>query len=83
VDASQRRELSRQVSRSTGSYELVFSSVLLALAGLALDRWLGTLPWCTVVLAALGFAGAAVKLYYTYVAEMEQHEANGPWAKRS
>jgi len=66
--------------RTTGGFELVFSPLLLALVGYGLDRLLGTLPLFTIVLAVAGLTGAVIKLYYTYRAEMEQHEANGPWA---
>jgi len=81
VDVSQRRELSEQVHRSTGGFELVFSPLLLALVGYGLDRLFGTVPVLTIVFAVIGLAGAVIKLYCTYRLEMEQHEANGPWAK--
>ena len=83
MDASQRRELTQEMGRASGSYELVVSPVLLALIGLGIDRWLGTTPWFTVSFAVLGFIGVCVKLYYTYAAEMEQHEVGKPWAKHS
>ena len=67
--------------RTTGGFELVFSPLLLALVGYGLDRLLGTLPVLTIVFAVLGLVGAVVKLYFTYRYEMEQHEANGPWAR--
>ena len=79
---SQRRELTEQVGRTTGGYELVFSPLLLALIGYGLDRLFGTLPILTVVFAVVGLLGAVTKIYYSYRSEMEQHEASGPWAKR-
>jgi F0F1-type ATP synthase assembly protein I len=81
VDASQRRELTQQMHRSTGSYELVLSPVLLALIGYGLDRLFGTVPIITVLFAVLGLVGAIIKIYFGYRAEMEAHEANGPWAQ--
>jgi F0F1-type ATP synthase assembly protein I len=81
VDISQRRELSEQVHRTTGGFELVFSPLLLALVGYGLDRLLGTLPVLTIIFAVVGLSGAVVKLYFTYRREMEQHEASGPWVK--
>jgi F0F1-type ATP synthase assembly protein I len=69
--------------KSTGSYELVFSPLLLALIGYGLDRWLGTLPLLTIVFAVLGLVGACIKIYYGYVAEMDEHEKDAPWAKHS
>jgi hypothetical protein len=30
----------------------------------------------------LGLIGAVTKMYFTYRSDMEQHEANGPWAKQ-
>ena len=81
MKVSQRRELSEQVHRTTGGFELVFSPLLLALVGYGLDRLLGTLPLLTIVFAVVGLAGAVAKMYFTYRYEMEQHEANGPWAR--
>jgi F0F1-type ATP synthase assembly protein I len=52
--------------RSTGSFELVLGPVLMALAGLALDRWLGTAPLFIVLLTVWGVVGATVSLYFRY-----------------
>jgi F0F1-type ATP synthase assembly protein I len=82
VDVSQRRELTEQMHRTTGGFELAFSPLILALVGFGLDRWFGTLPVFTITFAVVGLAGAVVKLYFTYRLEMEQHEASGPWAKK-
>jgi len=82
VDVSQRRELSEQMHRTTGGFELVFSPLLLALVGYGLDRLLGTLPVFTIIFAVVGLAGAVVKLYFTYRYEMQQHESSGPWVKK-
>jgi F0F1-type ATP synthase assembly protein I len=83
VTDSQRRELTQSMNRSHGSFELVVSPLLFALIGYGLDRWIGTTPWITVIFAIIGLAGAVVKIYYSYEVEMRQHEAEGPWAKRS
>lgn len=81
MKVSQRRELTQQMGRTTGGYELVFSPLLLALIGYGLDRLFGTLPILTIVFAVLGLLGAVTKMYYSYRSEMEQHEASGPWAR--
>jgi F0F1-type ATP synthase assembly protein I len=83
VDSSERRELTQQVHRSTGAYELVLSPLILGLIGYALDRLFGTTPLLTIIFAVAGLIGATAKVFFTYKAEMEQHEANGPWVKRS
>jgi F0F1-type ATP synthase assembly protein I len=69
--------------KSTGSYELVLSPLLLALIGYGLDRWLGTLPLLTIVFAVLGLVGACIKIYFGYMAEMDEHDKDAPWAKHS
>ena len=51
----------------------------IALIGFGIDKLLGTVPVFTIVFAILGLVGAVTKIYFTYRAEMEQHEANGPW----
>lgn len=78
---SQPREITKQIHRTTGGYELVFSPLLLALIGYGLDRLFGTLPVLTITFAVLGLVGAVTKLYFGYRSEMEQHEAAGPWAR--
>lgn len=83
VEESQRGELLNQMRRSSGGYELVVSPALLALIGFAVDRWLGTTPLLTIAAAVIGVAGAVTVVYYRYQAEMDQHEAEAPWAKRS
>jgi F0F1-type ATP synthase assembly protein I len=81
VDVSQRREISEQVHRSTGSFELVVSPLLLALVGYGLDRLFGTVPVLTVIFAVVGFTGACIKLYCSYRYEMDQHEAEALWTR--
>ena len=83
MSASQRRELTQQMHKSTGSYELVLSPLILALVGLGLDHLLGTTPLLVIAFAVLGLVGACVKLYYSYNAEMDEHEKDAPWAKHS
>jgi F0F1-type ATP synthase assembly protein I len=68
--------------RSAGSYELVVSPLILALIGFGLDRWLGTTPVLTILAAVVGLAGAVVKIYYGYAAEMDRHDADAPWSRR-
>lgn len=82
MTTSQRRELTQQMGRTTGGYELVFSPLLLALIGYGLDRFLGTVPILTITFGVLGLVGAVTKMYFSYRSEMERHEANGPWAKQ-
>lgn len=81
MDVSQRRELTQEMHKQSGGFELALSPVLLALIGYGLDRWLGIVPILTVVFAVVGLAGAVIKLYFGYRSEMEQHEARGPWAR--
>ncbi len=80
-DDSQRRELTDQLHRSTGSYELVLSPAILGFLGYLTDRWLGTLPLFTVLAVLLGLVGAVVKIYFGYQAEMAEHERGAPWAQ--
>lgn len=82
VNVSQGRELTQQLGRTTGGYELVFSPLLLALIGYGIDRLFDTLPIFTIAFAVLGLVGAVTKMYFTYRADMEHHERSGPWAKQ-
>ena len=83
MSASQRRELTQSMHKSTGSYELVLSPLILALVGYGLDRWLGTVPFLTIIFAVLGLAGACIKIYYGYRNERDEHNKDAPWSKRS
>lgn len=57
--------------RSSGSFELVLSPLLLGLVGLWLDHRAGTTPLFTILFAVLGVAGAIAKVYYGYRAAMD------------
>jgi F0F1-type ATP synthase assembly protein I len=82
VTETRSNDFSRYMRRSTGSYELVLSPVLLALIGFGIDRLLGTGPVFVTIFAVVGFAGASVKLYFGYKTEMELHESEAPWKTR-
>jgi len=81
VAVSQRREITEQMNRSAGGYELVFSPLILALIGFGIDKLFGTVPVFTVLFAVLGLVGVVVKIYFNYRAEMQEHDAAGPWAR--
>ena len=72
-------EHTRQLNRSHGSFELALAPVILGLLGLWLDRTLGTVPVFLVTFTLLGFAGAGVKIYFTYRYEMAQHADDVAW----
>ena len=78
---SQRREITEQMNRSAGGYELVFSPLILALIGFGIDKLFGTVPVFTVLFAVLGLIGVVVKIYFNYWTEMQEHDAAGPWAR--
>jgi F0F1-type ATP synthase assembly protein I len=69
------------MNRSAGGYELVFSPLILALIGFGIDKLFGTVPVFTVLFAVLGLVGVVVKIYFNYRAEMQEHDAAGPWAR--
>ena len=65
--------VTRQLDNSHGSFELVLSPVILALAGWWIDGKVGTSPWFTVVGALLGVIGATIKIVLAYRADMARH----------
>jgi F0F1-type ATP synthase assembly protein I len=67
--------------RSTGSYELVLSPLVLAVLAFFIDGWLGTRPILTIMAAVIGLVGAVIKIYYGYGHEMDQHDQNAPWSR--
>ncbi|MFM7069373.1 MAG: AtpZ/AtpI family protein [Actinomycetes bacterium] len=78
---TQQQDLTRSLHRSHGSFELAVAPVVMALIGLAVDRWLGTTPLLTVLFALLGVAGSTVKVIYVYKAEMAAEAAESPWGR--
>jgi F0F1-type ATP synthase assembly protein I len=77
--ATNTHETTRQLNRSHGSFELALAPVILGLLGLWLDRTLGTVPLFLVLFTVCGFAGAGIKIYYTYRYQMEQHQGEVAW----
>lgn len=63
------------------SFELAVAPAIFALFGLMVDRWLGTVPVFTVVLAVLAMVGGFLRTYYEYQAAMEREDAQRPWGK--
>jgi F0F1-type ATP synthase assembly protein I len=53
-----------------------FALVVLVFLGIgyALDRWLGTRPWCMIGFVVFAVVGQFVKMYYEYSATMDQLE---------
>jgi F0F1-type ATP synthase assembly protein I len=69
--AADKREITRQLNSSHGSFELVLSPVLMGLLGWWIDGRAGTSPVFVIGLALFGVVGAAVKVYYDYRSRME------------
>ncbi len=76
MDLNQKREFSDGLfNQSSGSFELVLAPVILALLGLGLDRWIGTTPLFTIVLAVAGMVGSWAKQYYSYRTAIDAQRA--------
>lgn len=64
------------------AFEFAVIPVLFALGGLWIDARLGTRPWATVVLVAVGLTGVIARSLYTYKARIEADEEGKPWTRR-
>lgn len=73
MDANDRR-WTEDYHQSSGGYELAFVGVIFSLIGLLIDRSLGTIPWFTLGLAVLGFAGSVINIYYRYQRDIAHEE---------
>jgi F0F1-type ATP synthase assembly protein I len=82
MHAENKRDVTRQLNNSSGSFELVLVPVVLSLGGWWIDSHLGTAPWFAVVGAVLGLVGATYRLRLEYLAAMACHEADAPWVAR-
>jgi F0F1-type ATP synthase assembly protein I len=80
VPESRPSERTREVPRaariagegSTHAIELVLTPLVLAVAGIFVDRWLGTAPVFTVALCAFGVVGSFATTWYRYEARMKR-----------
>jgi F0F1-type ATP synthase assembly protein I len=81
--SSPRSAATRSLHRSHGSFELAFAPVLMALAGLWLDRTVGTVPVFTLVFAAVGISGAFTKIYFGYRSSMTAMSEQSVWARHA
>lgn len=78
MHAEKTNGLTRQFYNSHGSFELVMSSVLLALGGWWIDSLAGTKPLFMVVGAVLGVTGATIKIVVAYRLAMAEHASMRP-----
>lgn len=77
--ATKTHETTKQLNRSSGSFELAFAPVILGLLGLWLDRTVDTTPLFVIAFSLIGFVGTGLKIYYGYRYEMSQIEADVAW----
>ncbi|MPY93250.1 MAG: hypothetical protein GEV08_09335 [Acidimicrobiia bacterium] len=80
MDVSQRRELSRDLNRQSGSFELALVPLIFGGLGWLVDRWLGVMPLFTLVLLVVGAIGVVTSLWIGYDRDMRRHEEEGPWS---
>ena len=73
-------EMTRSLHRSSGSFELAFAPVIMALLGLWLDRTVGTVPLFTVLFAVVGVLGTGIAIYYSYGHSMQRLADEGSLA---
>lgn len=75
--------MKQEMYRNSGGFELALAPALMGLIGYFIDRAVGTVPVVTIAFSVLALAGVCIKIYFGYKAEMEGHEANASWARRS
>ncbi len=63
------------------AFELALTPAIIGGIGYLLDRWLGILPFLTIVFFLVAMVGLVARLWYAYDAKMKLHESAGPWAR--
>ncbi len=63
------------------AFELTLTPMIFGAGGYGLDRWLGTRPTFTILLALLAVVGLFARSWYSYDRTMRALEASGPWAR--
>lgn len=66
----------------TQGIELAAVPLVFAVAGLALDRWLGTAPLLAVALTVFALVGSFLRSWYHYDARMSRLDEDQPWGRR-
>ena len=80
MEVGERRELYGGFGNSlVWAFEFAATPLLFGLIGHYLDGRLDTGPWLTTFLVIFALAGLSVRMYYGYVAAMEEHESSAPW----
>ena len=75
MDLRERREISNGVGDGFArAFEMALTPAVFGVLGFLLDRWLGTLPWFTVVFTAAALAGTVYMTWFRYDLEMREHE---------
>jgi F0F1-type ATP synthase assembly protein I len=78
VDLADKQEMNRGFSNAfSRSFEIAGLLALFALAGLGLDRWLGTSPVFVIIFSVFAFIGQFVRMYYAYVTDMARQQYVG------
>jgi Putative F0F1-ATPase subunit Ca2+/Mg2+ transporter len=82
LEVGERRELYSGFGDSLVlAFEFAATPFLFGLIGHFVDRRVGTTPWLTIALVVFALAGLTVRMYYGYVAAMEEHERSAPWKR--
>jgi F0F1-type ATP synthase assembly protein I len=77
---AERRELYNGFGNALSlGIEFALGPVIFGGMGWGVDRWLGTSPVFTVLLALVGVVAAFVRTWFRYDAEMKVKEAEGIW----
>jgi F0F1-type ATP synthase assembly protein I len=78
VNLADKREMNRGFSNAfSRSFEIAGLLALFALAGLGLDRWLGSAPLFVIIFSVFAFIGQFVRMYYAYNADMDRQQHVG------
>lgn len=82
MDITERRELNRGLGDGMArAFELAAIPAIFGFVGWILDRWLGTAPIFTLVLAMIGFVGKLLAMWYHYAATMNDLQADSAGAR--
>jgi hypothetical protein len=65
------------------AFEMVVTPIIFAFFGYLLDRWLGLNLVFALIFGLMTFAYMIHKLVARYSADMDRHDADAPWARRT
>lgn len=80
MDLRDRRELYNGFGDGLArAFEIAITPAIFGALGYGIDRWLGLVPWFTIILLVFALVGMFLRMWYEYDNTMKAHDAASAW----